>query len=366
MGLCFEAAVWQIRGELTRAIDCCEQAFRLAEARGARYWGGVCRADIELARFLLERFELDAAERHLRQGMKQLLDWNPHDTINAHIVLARFETTRGELAEAEASLRKVTDFESERNLPRWLRLMWQTTQVAFWLANDQAGAADEWVAGLGQRRRGGAVHLELLDIAVARVHLARGRIDEALHLLGELEEKVATTDRVGHLIPIRVLLAAGWSASNREDAALSSLEVALGLAAKERQIHPFLDGGEPVAMLLRKGIRKGMWAAPASSHAQSVLKAFGTRTTQQGGKHRDEQGIRSRIAAANKALVEPLTTRELEVLPLMAEGLSNQEIGMKLFVSVNTVKTHVRHICEKLDVRKRSRATARARELKLL
>ena len=65
-------------------------------------------------------------------------------------------------------------------------------------------------------------------------------------------------------------------------------------------------------------------------------------------------------------LVEPLSPRELEVLRLIAEGLSNQEIGARLFLALDTVKGHNRRIFEKLEVQRRTEAIARARELGLL
>jgi LuxR family maltose regulon positive regulatory protein len=67
-----------------------------------------------------------------------------------------------------------------------------------------------------------------------------------------------------------------------------------------------------------------------------------------------------------QSLVEPLTERELDVLRLIAQGLTNQEIADALFISVNTVKTHAKHIYEKLNVRNRAQATTRATELGLL
>ncbi len=65
-------------------------------------------------------------------------------------------------------------------------------------------------------------------------------------------------------------------------------------------------------------------------------------------------------------MVEPLSERELIVLQLVAEGLSNQEIADRLVVTVNTVKTHIGNIFGKLDVKSRTQAIARARELRLM
>jgi NarL family two-component system response regulator LiaR len=61
-----------------------------------------------------------------------------------------------------------------------------------------------------------------------------------------------------------------------------------------------------------------------------------------------------------------LSSREMEVLQLMAEGLSNQEIADRLFVSLPTVKTHSSKLFEKLDVKRRTQAIEKARHLKLI
>ena len=66
------------------------------------------------------------------------------------------------------------------------------------------------------------------------------------------------------------------------------------------------------------------------------------------------------------SLVEPLSQRELEILKLMAQGLSNREIGERLFLALDTVKGHNRRIFDKLQVQSRTEAIARARELDLL
>jgi LuxR family maltose regulon positive regulatory protein len=70
--------------------------------------------------------------------------------------------------------------------------------------------------------------------------------------------------------------------------------------------------------------------------------------------------------APPQPLIEPLSERELEVLRLLADGLSNPEIAQKLYLSVGTVKVHLKHIYGKLDVSSRTQAAARAHELGLL
>jgi predicted ATPase/DNA-binding CsgD family transcriptional regulator len=77
-------------------------------------------------------------------------------------------------------------------------------------------------------------------------------------------------------------------------------------------------------------------------------------------------GVAPPAAAPGALPVEPLSARELDVLRLLAEGRSNQEIARALIVAVGTVKTHVHNLCGKLDAPTRGRAVARARELGLL
>jgi len=73
-----------------------------------------------------------------------------------------------------------------------------------------------------------------------------------------------------------------------------------------------------------------------------------------------------RTALRPQRLIEPLSSRELEVLKLIAQGLSNDEIGKRLFLALDTVKGHNRRIFDKLQVQRRTEAVARARELGLL
>jgi LuxR family maltose regulon positive regulatory protein len=75
---------------------------------------------------------------------------------------------------------------------------------------------------------------------------------------------------------------------------------------------------------------------------------------------------RSRAAAAPPGMVEPLTSRELEVLRLLAAGRSNQRIARELFVALDTVKKHVTHVLGKLGAANRTEAAARARQLGLI
>jgi LuxR family maltose regulon positive regulatory protein len=129
--------------------------------------------------------------------------------------------------------------------------------------------------------------------------------------------------------------------------ALRFLEDALKQARAEGFIRTFVDKGEPMKALLERLKSRG---GGLKEYILSILSAFG------------ETGR----ASIPQPLVDPLSERELDVLRLVAEGMSNGEIADRLVVSVGTVKTHVHSIIEKMDVHSRTQAVAQARELKLL
>ena len=143
---------------------------------------------------------------------------------------------------------------------------------------------------------------------------------------------------------------AGAAADAERD--LADLERALGQAEPEGYVQVFVNEGKPMAGLLRRAIAAGV----ARAYASRLLEAL------------DRTAVKREPAAATgpSPLVEPLTERELEVLRLMAAGLSNREIATELVLAMGTVKAHLHNIYGKLGVRGRTQAAARARELGLL
>jgi LuxR family maltose regulon positive regulatory protein len=134
-------------------------------------------------------------------------------------------------------------------------------------------------------------------------------------------------------------------------AALAPLARALALAEPEGYIRIFVDEGRPMEALLKEiGTEDGRQQA----YVSQLLAAFGA------GKAVQPSAI------SPQSLVEPLSKRELEVLQLVAEGLSNREIAARLFLALSTVKGHNRVIYGKLNVSRRTEAVARARELGIL
>ncbi|NTW97966.1 MAG: hypothetical protein HGB28_05380, partial [Oscillochloris sp.] len=183
-------------------------------------------------------------------------------------------------------------------------------------------------------------------ITIARVLLARGHPAEALARLAPLIAAAEQGGRVQHQLEGLIVQAHALHDLQRTPEALAALRQALALAEPRGYVQPFLDQGPLIAALLER-----MKDAPGSAtpYAAQLL----TLSPQPS-------------ALSPQPLVEPLTERERDVLRLIAEGATNQDIAERLVVSVGTVKTHLNHILGKLNARNRTEAVARARLIGLI
>jgi LuxR family maltose regulon positive regulatory protein len=133
-----------------------------------------------------------------------------------------------------------------------------------------------------------------------------------------------------------------------------ALERALTLAEPGGFMRTFVDEGQPMARLLYEALNRGI----APDYVNQLLATFPVAET--------EQMLPSKPGAPPDGLVEPLSEREIEVLMLIADGLTNPEIAARLYLSINTVKVHTRNVYGKLGVNNRTGAVARARALGIL
>jgi LuxR family maltose regulon positive regulatory protein len=199
---------------------------------------------------------------------------------------------------------------------------------------------------------------------MARILLAQNKIGEALEFLEELLEAAQSKERMWHVIEILMLQALAFEARGETDRALAALERSLALAEPEGYVRTFVDEGAPMAALLAKLLEERREGRTIERSGASPWYVDRLLTQILAGAAASEG--RSPRGTDGSPLLEPLSERELEVLRLVADGLSNREIAQRLFVSVGTVKAHVHHIYGKLLVRSRTQAVARARELQLI
>jgi LuxR family maltose regulon positive regulatory protein len=215
------------------------------------------------------------------------------------------------------------------------------------LRQGNVAAAERWAAAAGLSLTDSPTHLrEPAYLTYARLLLAQNRPVEAQTLLANCERFAREGGRHRSLITVRILQALVQDKLGQRQQAVLHLEDALRLAAPGEYRRAFLDVGAAVLDLLPRARQ----AAPA--FVDSLL-AGSEPSPPSPSPH-------------PQPLLEPLSERELEVLGLVVNGLSNREIAEALFISVGTVKTHTHHIYGKLGVSSRPRAIARARELDLV
>ena len=193
-------------------------------------------------------------------------------------------------------------------------------------------------------------------LVLARILLAEDRPGQSLALLDRLHAAAKAQGRTGSLIEIGALRALALAATGDEAGAVTTLAGALLLACPQGHIRVFADEGPPMAALLGRLIaaqRTGRAAAAVPlGYLARLQRAFGP-----GRPARD---------SVPSGIVDPLTSRELEVLEMLAAGRSNQAIAAELVITIDTVKKHVGHVLGKLGAANRTEAVARARELNLL
>ena len=351
------------QGRLREAMRTYERALQLATEHGDPVMRGTADMYVGMSELHRERNDLEAATRHLLRSKEQGEHTGfPQNPYRWRVAMARIREAQGDLCGAldlldEAERLYMSDFS-----PNVRPIAALKTRV--WVAQGRLGEALDWA-----RERGLSAHDDLSylrefeHITLARVLLARYRSDreersihEAMGLLERLLQAAEEGGRTGRAIEILVLQALAHEARGDIPAALVPLERALTLAEPEGYVRVFVDEGRPMAQLLSDAAAHGIMP----DYTARLLAVF------EAEEHKSEDGSRLPPAPSARSLTEPLSQRELEVLQLIAQGLSNREIGERLFLALITVKGHNRNIFRKLQVRRRTEAVARARELGLL
>ncbi len=300
-------------------------------------------AHVDLAYLSYEWNDLDVAESHMRAG--QTLAEPIGDAeyrLSVSLILARLRSARGDLRGALQVVDQVDQLLRASESPASLWAHVAATGVVVALAGAALHEAEHWAARMS-REAGGHPFYRHLNLAWPRLLLARGErraASEALHLAYD------TASQAGWewgIIATRVWQAA---AAETQQAGLTFLKDALHRGASERFIRTFADTGPTLVPLLREAARQGVAPAEYVGH---ILQAIA-----------EQAGSRSPNPTPS------LSTRELQVLRLMAAGLSNRAIAENLVLSEGTVKKHIHNISGKLAAANRTEAVAHARKLGLL
>jgi LuxR family maltose regulon positive regulatory protein len=338
------------RGRLREAHRIYREGLGLVEKPGKPAPPGVGYAYVGLADVLREWNELESAADYAERGVALCkLIGQAEILMPGYVTLARLQRSRGDPEAALATLQEASRVASE--LSAWSLESVYVHLARLWLFKGELALAVQWMqqSGLGPDAPI-LFNREAALLTAVRVLMAQSRWVEADRLLERLAGAAEATGRLGSLVEI--LMLQGLSAWNQGEQvrALVPIERAVGLAEPEGYLRIFLDEGESMHALLAY-CRKP--SSKSTSYLDKLLAVFsGSKPT--GATH------------PGSALVEPLSERELQVLRLLAAGRSNPEIAGNLYVSLNTVKAHVKSIFIKLEAHNRTEAINRARELQLI
>ncbi len=354
------------QGELREAARLYRQFLTLVPADHEALRMAAPHLHLGLAVIAHEQGDAQAATLHLRTSKAQgeqaaLIDW----PFRWHLAQARIEASSGNW-EAALDLLDAAERRYRPNPVPDLRPV-AALKARVYLRQGNLLAATAWVAACGVTAtdalsyRREFEHLTLARVLLAKLTrsvIARSRREhvasdqhDVLDLLTRLHAAAEAGGRIGSQIEALLLQSLAHEALDDSEQARIPLQRALVLAEPEGYVRLFADEGTPLARLLERERDTGGGMQP---YLHSLLNAFG------------KQAAVHPSSSIPHPLIEPLTAREREVLRLIAEGLSNQELAARLHLSPQTVKVHTRNIYSKLGVASRTQAVARGRELGFL
>jgi len=349
------ARVLQARGEILRSLDEVRQGLqRLQGLAPQRLYAVRARLALYEGYLLLLRCQPEAGLARLRAGLAEARACRDISVLIGHCVIATFEGRRGDFPVAFAELA-----EAERLMHIWdvppifYLAMITLVKCELWLAQGRTDLAEAWLTRLGQTYNGeqAAAAPEFNPQLPQHIELQQAALDAIRH------QTEAASQRLQQL-------SCKAQGSGRQ---------MINLSALSQHALLLLDQGQPA--LARPVFVRALEAAAggALQPFQRLLERYPDWTREQllGDPHgllnQSLLALLPAIAAIDVPHTsETLSTRELAVLHLIAQGCSNQEISNQLFISLHTVKTHASHINSKLGVERRTQAVARAQEMGLL
>jgi LuxR family maltose regulon positive regulatory protein len=348
VSLCFLAELEVRRGRLQEAVRAYKRALQLGAAPGKAPLMGVAIAYVGMGAILVEWNDLNAARQHLTTGIDLAEKNGDLGTMTlGYINQARLLCAESDLDGALEALGTAEQAIGLTNVA-WANGQIAAARAQVWLLQGNLEPARRWaqnyslgiVEELGYRR-------DLEYSTLGRVFIAQGNLDKAFLFLDKLLSVAERAELNGIVIETLALKALALNLQGDTEEAADLLRWALSLAEPEGYIHLFIDKGAPMMDLLRYARSRGI----SVNYVSRLLET-------------------SRVSVPPSAEFQTspefLSERELEVLCLIAAGMSNRRIAEELVIGQGTVKTHINNIYRKLDVQSRTQALARARELNLI
>jgi ATP/maltotriose-dependent transcriptional regulator MalT len=360
-----------LQGRLRRAFSLCQDMLSSSQGSGqvSRHNPYLANVYARMSMVQLEWNEIKAAILSAREGVALAEQWKQADSLHFTLTcLSKALCAAGSIEEAFA----VND-----------RAMRLAVNVSPWFFRLSV-CNDAWLNLAKGDVRAAARRLEEIEpqikeidkkgtFLMTKVSLlnAQGNYPE---VLTALEEPISELEQRGEYWTLEDLMlfqALALQALGREEEALRAIACCLAFAAPEGYIRIFVEKGVPMVRLLKVAMSRGI----ETEYIKSLLPAFSTpsgprefiRPVLRGVISQKDMGHGDQdFQLPVEEFVEPISEREMEILHLLESSLSTPEIAAQLYISVGTVRTHIKNIYRKLDVNRRMEAVQRARELGLI
>jgi LuxR family maltose regulon positive regulatory protein len=307
-------------------------------------------AYLKLGWICLELNQLDEAQTTARHGAEIATKTNtpiylpPAHALRSCIALAQRDWDRA-LDEIERASASAAASEAFGQIRRY-----EEMKCRIWLATDHLSLAQGWLQQVGPEVLESTRFQDLQTVMTAiRVRIHEGRSQEVIASLDRLCDLSRKSRWKRALLEIQVLRAVAEIENENVATAQCAIDDALVLGAAEGFTRIYLDEGQRIRPALKLAARQD---GPKREYAVALLAGTG------------ETVLANRALGANTPSM--LSARERDVMRLVAIGLSNRAVGDTLFISEETVKTHLRRIFDKLGVSSRTQAISRSKELQLL
>jgi LuxR family maltose regulon positive regulatory protein len=349
-----EADLLVVLGRPHEAIRAYQQALQLAAEHGAEAQQITAHHHLGLALIYHELGDSESTDAHTQTAadlgqLTTLVDW----LHRWKLAQARLKESVGEWDAALELLDEAKRVYVKNPVP--ITRPVETFKARIHLKQGRLDKAREWAQERGYSIPDDVSYLAEFDLlTLVRVRLAEGSFTGINDLLERLRILAEAQNRMGSVLEILLTEALAHKVQGQAPQALATLERALTLAKPEGYLRIFVDEGEAMQVLISDFRRKiDGHPHPLLAYVDKLLAVFGSPSD-------------SPSTIPQSLPPDSLTPRELEILHLVAQGLSNTEISRRLYLALSTVKGHNLRIFDKLQVQNRTEAVVRARELGLL
>lgn len=374
-------------GQLHQAYqECLGARVLLQQIEGYAILAGyfsACQGDI-----LYQWNRLDEGKALLQRIIQEAAAWQKIDVqITGYLCLAEYALAEHDLVSAHQALQEAEYLIQQERLEALFDTLLVAVRVRYWLATEDIAAASDWAAHVVFHPENWDPNRKREFLMLVRVYCAQQKYThalEALDLYSIYFDRPGEFQFTSAFLAVSAIALQRGGKSERSRAILTRL---LQMTEQEGFIRVYLDEGEPMRQILEALIRTTTPAEKLAkeaaqerkvasreislSYVSTLLTAFEREKNmlalwEPAHTARSSQGATFENHLTSSGLLEPLTSREQEVLHLLAEGASNWDIANRLVISLTTVKKHVGNLLAKLMAENRTHAVARARELSLL